>query len=199
MMSKKKHLNQNEKDFIKEQMEAEHDVSSDFVDEDDNNEVENRRVYPSEITPQDYYQYKKMRIVPDAGTDFAGKIDKDVVLANIKGSHPDLQHTKFVVETIELFEDVFVHDVPMALTDNEGNIRRGVDGQPVFVMRTVFDDTFNPVVRMLLAGVKFELVGSRAMGKDREAVLDITTNLRKDVKRSKEQAGKLLGLGGGSQ
>jgi hypothetical protein len=69
------------------------------------------------------------------------------------------------------------------------------NGNPVTFRRFVFDEAYRPIVSMLQAGYKSELVGSRAIGKDRESVLDITVNLRKEALRKQEQQGKSFGLG----
>lgn len=180
----------------KERMEDVYDFQSELMESGDQGDVE-RKVYPSDMTPLDFYQYKKLRIIPDASTDFPGVVDKDVVLSNIKGEHPDLQHSKFVVETIELFQNIFVKEALVPVMDGGGNVRCDKEGNALVVKRMVFDDFFNPVIRMLLAGLKFELTGSRAMGKDRESVLDITTSFKKDVVRKKEERGRIMGFGGG--
>jgi hypothetical protein len=147
--------------------------------------------YPSDVTPQDMYQYKKMRINPNADTDFSGLIDKDFTLANMGGEKPNLQEKRFAVGTYNLVKSVFVNDVFFA--DKNGFLAVDAFGTPL--SQKVFDNEFEPVLTFLLGDIKSELAGSRALGSQREAVLDITTNLKKSVDKRRDDNNRSYGLG----
>jgi hypothetical protein len=151
--------------------------------------------YPSGIIPQDLYQYKRMRMQPESSADFPGQIDKDWVLANISGDKPNLQQKKFEVGTYQLVKSIFVKKAMIPLLDKDGEPVL-INGKPAFFEGKIFDDAFQPVADYLLSSIKSELVGSRGMGGDREAVLDITTGFRKQVEKKRTQEGKILGMGG---
>ena len=51
----------------------------------------------------------------------------------------------------------------------------------------IFDKEFEPVSSMLTAGYKFDLCRSRAMGREREAILDRTTSISKEIGKKREQ------------
>lgn len=167
--------------------------------------------YNSEISPSDLYQYKYMRLVPNSETDFRGVIDKDVVLANLQKKLPDPQYQKFIAETIAAFKRVFVRyeevivadgkgqpimeKVYMEQLDNSGNKVLDKNGKPLmqYIERPtvkkvlVFDETFGPIVEFLQAGFKYDHVSSRAMGDEREAILDRTQKLDKAMERKEPQ------------
>jgi hypothetical protein len=183
----------------KKLMQEEYDVKSDMLEEESGVDesqmkVTPQKLYPSDILPTDFYQYKKMRIIPDATADFGGVIDKDMVLSNLGGEKPNLHRINFVVETLELVNNVFVVEKLVQVYDSNNNLIVDEKGNPVTVKRMVFDDTFHSIRRHLLASVKCLLTGSRAMGSDREAVLDITTTLKKDIMRKREQEKRRIGL-----
>lgn len=69
-------------------------IQSDFHSKD--------KFYPSDMNPQDFYQWKRLIVVPEASEDFKSKIDKDVTLANIGGVKPSLAELDFLLTTIEL-------------------------------------------------------------------------------------------------
>jgi hypothetical protein len=152
--------------------------------------------YPSEVTPQDLFQYKKMRMKPESSSDFPGNIDKDWVLSNMSGNKPNLQQKKFESGTFLLIKAVFVKRAKVPILDVDGS-QVVMGGKPLFFEGKVFDDAFQGVLDYVLSGIKSELVGSRGMGSDREAVLDITTGFRKQIEKKKSQDGKVFGMGGG--
>jgi len=157
-------------------------------------EMSRQKNYPSGVIPQDLYQYKRMRMQPESSADFPGQIDKDWVLANVSGQKPNLQQKRFEIGTYLLLKSVFTKNVKVPLTDAGGQ-QISLEGKPAFFEGKVFDDAFAPVAEYVLSMVKSELVGSRGMGADREAVLDITTGFRKMVEKKKAQEGRTIGLG----
>jgi len=152
--------------------------------------------YPSDMLPQDMFQYKKLRMVPESRADFQNVIDKDFVLANVDGKLPTIEETKFQVGTFNLVKQVFVTDELMPLFDKEGNAIFSRDGTQIYIKNKGFDRSFEPIANFLLGEIKSGVVLSRAKGKDREAVLDITTNLRKEVNKRKMMDDKTMGFGG---
>jgi hypothetical protein len=186
----------------KEKREFRDNVSfQDDLGEDDNERIRSdlslvdRKNYPSESVPQDFFQFKLQRMNPDASADFRGSIDKDWVLANIGGKKPNLSELSFKLGTHTLIKSVFVVDKVIPLLDSNGEqVVSG--GKPLFFEGTVFDDTFQPVLDYVLGDIKSLLVGSRAIGGDREAVLLEQQGFKKVVERRKEQQGKVFGLGG---
>jgi len=188
-------MNKKEKADYEEASEVQGDI-----DESKSNEIaydmemSKQKNYPSGIIPQDLYQYKRMRMQPESSADFPGQIDKDWVLANISGDRPNLQQKKFEVGTYLLLKSVFVKSARIPLQDGAGQSIQ-INGNPVFFEGKVFDEAFQPVTDYVLSLIKSELVGSRGMGPDREAVLDITTGFRKQVEKKKSQEGKVFGMG----
>lgn len=160
-------------------------------------ELGKQKNYASGTIPQDLFQYKRMRILPESSSDFEGILDKDFVLSNMAGSKPSLQIKKFEVGTLLLIKSIFVKKQNIPLLDKEGQ-QIVMDGTPVFYEGKVFDEEFAPVSEYVLALIKSELVGSRGMGNDREAILDVTSSLRKTVEKKKaESQNKIVGFGGG--
>ena len=145
----------------------------------------NFKNYVSDEIPNDIYHYKKMRLVPNSEAEFQGLVDKDIVLANVKDVKPDPQYLRFIAETIVALDvfskpkEVNVLDEdgkPIPITDSKGNII-SFEKQTIWVRDPEFD-----IIRQFLRGsFKADLTLSRAMGKDREAVLDRTQNIGKSV------------------
>lgn len=151
--------------------------------------------YPSEAMPQDMYQYKKMRINPDAVADFPGLVDKDFVMANMTGDKPNLQQKRFEVGTFNLVKSVFVTEKIVEFVDATGNTILDEKGEALCIRKNMFDSDFEPILEFLRGDIKSELVGSRALdGYTREAVLDITTSLRKEVDKRREEKKSNFGL-----
>jgi hypothetical protein len=142
--------------------------------------------YSSDDMPNDIYRYKRMRLVPNSERDFAGLVDKDVVLANVKDNKPDPLYLRFVAETIVAL-DVFSTEVLITRRDSNGAIimMKDDDGRlvPVRDIKVVPDPQFDIIRDFLKSGFKADLTLSRAMGKDREAVLDRTQGFSKEIKR----------------
>jgi hypothetical protein len=188
-------MKKKERDKFEDAVEFEEDMGEDTSDViADDMDLTRQKNYASGVIPQDLFQYKRMRMQPEASTDFPGQIDKDWVLANMKGDKPNLQQKKFEVGTYLLIRNVFTKKAKVALTDKEGQ-QVILNDKPVYFEGRVFDDAFTPVAEYVLSLIKSELVGSRGMGGDREAVLDITTGFRKQFERKKEQSGKVFGMG----
>lgn len=136
--------------------------------------------YVSDENPSDIYQYKKMRLVPNSEAEYQGLIDKDVVLANIKDVKPDPRYLRFVAETI-IALDVFSKLIRVKVPE------RDIDGRPTGkynVEEVIVPDPAFDIIRNFLKGsYKADMTMSRAMGKDREAVLDRTSNIGKSVSK----------------
>jgi hypothetical protein len=188
-------MKRKERDAFEDAVEFEDDMTEDSSEiiADDMDQAKSKD-YASGMIPRDLFQYKRMRMQPEASTDFPGQIDKDWVLANMKGDKPNLQQKKFEVGTYLLIRNVFTKKAKVALTDKEGQPII-VNDKPVYYDGRVFDEAFTPVSEYVLSLIKSELVGSRGMGGDREAVLDITTGFRKQFERKKSQEGKMFGMG----
>lgn len=152
--------------------------------------------YPSDMLPQDMFQYKKLRMVPESRAEFEQVIDKDFVLANVEGKLPTIEESKFQVGTYNLVRQVFVCEELIPLFDKEGNQVLLADGTPMYIKNKGFDRAFEPIANFLLGDLKSAIVLSRAKGKDREAVLDITTNLQKTVKKNRDMENRTMGFGG---
>lgn len=211
-------MNKKDRKELKDQMDIQQDYSSESEEQFDR-DLDNLQSgrYNSEISPSDLYQYKYMRLVPNSETDFRGLIDKDVVLANLQKKLPDPEYQKFIAETIAAFKRVFVKiekvivadekGVPLIeriwveQLDNFGNKLLDKSGKPLMKLIEkpitkdilVFDDTFGPIVEFLQAGFKYDHVASRAMGDEREAILDRTTKLDKGIaKKEPQQQNKFI-------
>ena len=143
-------------------------------------------MYSSEDIPTDIYRYKRMRLVPNSEAEFQGLVDKDVVLANIKDKKPDPDYLRFVAETIVAL-NVFSKEEDVIKVDDNGRpvLVRNAQGLLVPMHETVLvpDPDFDIIRSFLRASFKSDLTLSRAMGKDREAVLDRTQGFSKEIKR----------------
>jgi len=160
---------------IEEEADLNEDISS-MSEESLNRDLETKN-YVSDENPSDIYQYKKMRLVPNSEAEFQGLVDKDVVLSNIKDVKPDPKYLRFLTETI-IALDVFSteKDVKIPDYDREGNFKGS------HVERIVVPDPEFDIIRSFLRGsLKSDLTMSRAMGSQREAVLDRTSNIGKNI------------------
>ena len=168
-MSKEEDAYEREHDFVEELGEG--------SDESVNNDLNSRRNkgYPSDEDPQDFYRWKRWRADPDAKTDFRGLVDKDVSFAKLSGNLPSIQQLNFLAGTIQLIQGRLVDN---AITEEDAV-------------------AFSEVINVLKVNYKFDLVSSRALGNDREAVLDNITSIKKEISKRKEKDGKGFGLGGG--
>jgi hypothetical protein len=166
----------------KQRKEIEEDASisediSNMSEESLNRDLETKGYYVSDDNPSDIYQYKKMRLVPNSEAEFQGLVDKDVVLSNIKDVKPDPKYLRFLTETI-IALDVFAvkKDIKVPDYDDRGKFM-GFHLETVLVPDPEFD-----VIRSFLRGsLKSDLTMSRAMGAQREAVLDRTSNIGKSI------------------
>ncbi len=155
--------------------------------------------YPSDVLPNDYYEYRRFVNLPESQAEFEGKIDKDIVFANLGGKKPDIEEMRFEIGTIELFEGEFVEEIEIKLKDNDGNDVYDIHNNIVKRKILIFDEAFRSCLNYLKAEFKFSAVASRALGiNDRASVLDITTNARiqKEFAKKKDQNNRLFGTGG---
>jgi hypothetical protein len=154
---------------------------------------------PSNVTPEDYYQYKKFINLPESQAEFETKIDKDVVFANIGGQKPTMEELRFQVGTIDLFESEFVEELWIPRRNQSGDFVRDKDNKIVMDLEIRFDEAFRGCLTFLKAEYKFSVVASRAMGgQDRAAFLDISSNnrIQKEFSKKKETSSKFFGTGG---
>lgn len=186
-------MDKKEKKEAKEAMRLQDDLMSESekqLDEDFDRQRQKGGFYPSQDDPDNVFAYKKMRMIPESNAEFEGLIDKDVVLANVKTKLPDPEQMRFMAETISIFKRVFVTPKTVILVDGSGKpVPKYFDGRIVgYEMEEVFvfDSNFQPVLEFLHAGFKYDHVASRAMGDERESVLDRTMKLEKGVKRTEE-------------
>lgn len=154
--------------------------------------------YPSNITPEDYYMYKKFINLPESQAEHITKIDKDVVLANLGGSKPTREELRFQEGTIELAETEWVIPLKIPRKNMDGSFIKDSEGHIVFDTELVFDEYFRGCLVFLKGQYKFDLVSSRAQGgQDRAAFLDISTSNRisKELSKKKEQQNRYFGGG----
>jgi hypothetical protein len=160
---------------IEDEADITEDINS-MSEESLNRDLETKN-YVSDENPSDIYQYKKMRLVPNSEAEFQGLVDKDIVLANISDSKPDPKYLRFIAETI-IAMDVFSVKRVMKVSqyDDRGRFI-GYADEVVMVPDPEFD-----IIRSFLKGsFKADLTMSRAMGSQREAVLDRTSNIGKNI------------------
>ena len=163
-------------------------------------QFERDKSYISDQAPTDTFRYKMFRIKPNADADYPGLIDKDLTLANIGGQPPDLEELQGWVELQVLMEHFFVIEKEIYIRDEYGRIELDKKGNPKKVLARVLDQNFDSSIALIRSIIKFPLNASRAIGKDREAVLDKTEFLSKDIRRFKgEQNSRAFGVGGGKQ
>ena len=176
------------KDYV-EQNEDIQELTEEQLSRDLQESQQSQTAYSSEIIPDDIFKYKMVRLIPNSETDYRGLIDKDGVLANIGGKKPNMLELAFLAETIELIKNILTEDRDFYIYDQEGNPETYTKNGHQFykiITRKVFDTTFQPIVSALGARYKFLLTGSRAMGNEREAILDKTTTIRKSIDRSRQ-------------
>ncbi len=153
----------------------------------------------SNISPESFYEYKKMVNIPESQSEFSNKIDKDVVFSNISGNKPSMEELNFQLGTIILFESEFVEEIHIPRRNNDGSLIRDKDGYIVFDTMTRVDEAFRGSLDYLKGQYKFSVVASRAMGgQERAAYLDISSSnkISKDFTKKKDSQGKTFGLGG---
>ena len=188
----------------KQEMREEAEFKEEIYEESDNSlreDRENATLRSSELmSPEPQFLYKQMRINPDSSADFPSLVDKDVVLANVKGDKPDIEFQREMLGCIQAVRYVFTKKIMVAVYDKDGKRAFKLNNEgvrvPAYREELVFDEMFLPVDRILQAEYKHDYVASRGIGDDREAKLDITTTLLKRIQKSKEE-GKPVGFGRG--
>lgn len=198
-------MDKNIKKQMREEAELEEDVydsSGGSIDKDYETLAARREM--GDFIPDDVFKYKYLRIVPTAADEFAGIVDKDSVLANIGGQRPNLDEIALVNQTIVLIKKIFVVEQEFAIPNEEGEpiidiVRDEVTGnlvkRPRIVTMKVFDKSFQPLVDGFSVYNKTLQVSSRAMGDDREAILDRTTHLQKGIKKNDNKQKNVFGMG----
>ena len=198
MVERKKKLNNSRKlrREVAEQMDAQEPYmeSSDEVMQ---NDIRANLNLPSNVMPEDYYQYKRFVNLPESQAEFETKIDKDVVFSNLSGQKPSLEELRFQVGTIELFESEFVEEIKIPRIDENGRFIRDDKNRIIFDIENRFDETFRGCLNYLKSGYKFSIVAARAIGNDRAAQLDITSanRISKDFQKKREEKKKMWGGG----
>lgn len=152
-----------------------------------NKDLEMQERYKQSDDAQNIFEYKVLRLIPNANNKHPDLIDKDVVLANLKESKPDAKELKFIAETITALKSILVTKQTVYYANEKGEriTEKTKDGKVVYKSeeQTVFDETFRPVIEFLETGFKYEHVASRAMGEERESKLDRSSFIGKEVKK----------------
>jgi hypothetical protein len=138
----------------------------------------------SDFVPEGYSDYRRYSNEPDAKTEFADLVNKDLVFANLDPL--DKERLSFRIATVQLAKDIFVVRKDVQFQDKNGDIRTAKDV-------LVPDENFIPLINYLKIRISSEVNISRAIGKERAAVLDISSinKITKAISRKKD---KLTGL-----
>lgn len=202
----KQYIKKKERAMMREEAQVKDEIDTELMEnseesfDHDLEEFKRHREEEGSITPEDLFAYKVFRIQPDSKKEFEGLIDKDITLAKYSGKPPALDYLAFVAETITLINNILVVNKQFKMVDEDNNIIVGNDGKPVIVTKKVPDDFFAPVTETLRNSLKFNSVGSRALGNDREAILDKTILMTKGiVKKGSEKKNRLIGMGGSGE
>jgi len=186
-----------EKEFEKgmDMQEPYSESSDDSIDND------RRLNYSSNMMPETHFEWKKIVNIPESQAEFLGKIDKDVVFANLGGSKPTIEELRFQIGTIELFEGEFVEEKLVEVRDDNGNVVFDKETNTPFLRKIlVFDEAFRSCLNFLKAEYKFDIVASRAIGDvgERAAGLDTmtTTRISKEFSKREGKKGSMIGVGG---
>jgi len=169
-------------------------------------ELGGRRPYPSDVMPEDYYQYKRFVNLPESQSEFEGLIDKDVVFANLKGSAPNIEELSFQSGTIQWTKELFTVETrvfinindPSRFTFNKDEIPEHELSDYVEKKTNIIDPDALPILKVLTNRFKFGIVSSRAIGDTRAGMLDTMTQTRisKELTRNRKESEKKFGLGG---
>lgn len=186
-----------EKDYAKSM-----DMQEPYSEASDESIAHDRQLnYPSNVMPENNFDWKKMVNIPEAQAEFVGKIDKDVVFANLGGQKPSIEELRFQIGTIELFEGEFVEEKDVEIRDSEGNTVYDTEtGKPLKRRLLIFDEAFRSCLNFLKAEYKFDIVASRAIGDvgERAAGLDTMTSTRiqKEFSKKDNKKSSIMGTGG---
>jgi hypothetical protein len=173
---------------MEDEAEISEDISS-MSEESLNRDLETKNNYVSEDNPSDIYQYKKMRLVPNSEAEFQGLVDKDVVLANVKDVKPDPAYLRFIAETIIAMDVFFIEKKVRVPYYNVSGKIEGYEDEIIRVPDPEFD-----VIRSFLKGsYKADLTLSRAMGRERESVLDRSSAINKSISKETNKSNKYGG------
>lgn len=143
-----------------------------------------RKPYPSDMLPEDYYQYKKFVNLPESQAEFEGLIDKDVVMANLSNS--DREELNYRAVSVQWTKEIFTQEVDVFINSenpkeyyfNRHEIPEGDEDKFIIKRTVVFDQEAQPILNILKAGYKFRIVSSRATGDTRASMLDTMTQTR---------------------
>lgn len=187
---------------LRRELDEQMDAQEPYMESSDElmqNEARPQMNLPSNVMPEDYYQYKRFVNLPESQAEFSTKIDKDVVFSNLNGNKPSFEELRFQVGTIELFESEFVEEIKIPRIDpSNGKFIRDKEGRIVYDIEYRFDEAFRGCLDFLKAEYKFSIVASRALGgSDRAAHLDITnaSRINKEFSKKREEKQKLFGGG----
>jgi hypothetical protein len=165
-------------------IEEQNDIQEDFNDlseESFDRDIDNSRnpSYISADPVNDIYEYKRMRLIPNSESEFIGLVDKDVVLGNVQDKKPNPEYLRILTETIVAMDVFSKVETRRIVVKNSKGINEYKDVEVL-----VKDGEFDIIRSFLRASLKSDLTLSRAMGKDREAVLDRTQSFNKEIKKS---------------
>lgn len=153
-----------------------------------------------EFIPKDAYQLAFLRTIPNASRHFPDKIDKDVILANLseyKKNRDVIEELSYLGRAIEMTDNLFIKKVTKTIVDERNEPIRDEKGVVKTVSVDEFDDFWLPVRNTLLSEYKFKLTSTRALGKDREAVLGKSNIVQKQLVKNREVQRGAFGLGNG--
>lgn len=159
----------------------------------------NRGGLPSNISPENLFEYKKMVLIPESQAAHPNEIDKDIVFANLGGAKPSFEELSFQLGTIQLARDEFVVEREIPRRNMDGSFVRDREGFIIFDVERVFDEAFRGTLNYLEGQYKYAHVGSRALGgQERAAYMDAVSigSIKKEFMKKKDNQGKTFGLGG---
>jgi hypothetical protein len=182
-------LNKKQKKEMLDMASVEEDISNMSEQSFDRDiEMSNSPNYASDEVPTDMYRYKRMRLVPDSQAEFKGVLDKDVVLANVQNKRPDPDYLRYIAETIVAMDVFSKKQTIFKFNDKHERIPILNNMGKVTGYQTleidVPDEEFDIIRDFLRGSFKADLTLSRAMGDQREAILDRTQNFGKEIKKS---------------
>ena len=197
-----KYLSAKDKGYMNEQARVESSIKEDLKEnteeqfDHDMDNMRQQRIEEGSMFPDDQYKIRLWRMSPTAEKHFDKIIDKDLVLANLRGTKPDLEQVSITIQTLELLRRILIVKTQFGKLDNEGQPIRDKDGHVILFETVEFDNYFDPVFYGMLSYVKGFLVGSRATGDKPENILDKMQILTKGLEKKQEKKDKTIGFGG---